>query len=85
LCNDSGVMHIASALKIPIIALFGSSVKALGFTPISKDFTIFENNNIKCRPCSHIGRENCPKKNFMCMNDIDNNSIVSKINKALNT
>lgn len=75
--NDSSLMHIASARKTPIIAIFGSSIKELGFTPYQSEFSLFE-VNLSCRPCSHIGRSKCPKKHFNCMNLIDENQIFSK-------
>lgn len=68
--NDSGLMHLASALKIPIVAIFGSTIKSFGFTPFGVKNIIVENNSLNCRPCSHIGRNNCPKKHFKCMKDV---------------
>ncbi|KUO61150.1 hypothetical protein APF79_13475 [bacterium BRH_c32] len=65
--NDSGLMHVASALQKPIIALFGSSVKEFGFVPYKTKNLLLENNSLSCRPCSHYGREECPKKHFNCM------------------
>ncbi len=66
-CNDSGLMHAASAVKIPVLAIFGSTVKEFGFTPYKNRNLILENNSLSCRPCSHIGRESCPKGHFKCM------------------
>lgn len=68
--NDSGMMHTASAVGIPVIVLFGSSVKEFGFAPYRNKNLIIENNHLKCRPCSHIGKEFCPKKHFKCMRDL---------------
>ncbi|HCY74550.1 MAG TPA: hypothetical protein DHV28_01395 [Ignavibacteriales bacterium] len=67
-CNDSGLMHVASAVKTNVIAIFGSSVKEFGFAPYNCNNLILENNFLNCRPCSHIGRSSCPKKHFDCMN-----------------
>ena len=69
-CNDSGLMHLATALDIPVITFFGSSVKEFGFAPYKSQNSILENNSLSCRPCSHIGRDKCPKKHFDCMNTI---------------
>ena len=69
-CNDSGLMHTACAVKIPVIAIFGSTVKEFGFTPYRSKNLILENKSLTCRPCSHIGRSSCPKGHFMCMKDI---------------
>lgn len=69
-CNDSGMMHTACALKVPVIAFYGSTVKEFGFTPYKNRNLILENNSLTCRPCSHIGRERCPKAHFRCMLEI---------------
>jgi heptosyltransferase-2 len=66
-CNDSGLMHVACAVKTPVLVFFGSSVKEFGFTPFKNKNLILENKSLSCRPCSHIGRERCPKKHFKCM------------------
>jgi lipopolysaccharide heptosyltransferase II len=69
-CNDSGMMHTASAVKVPVLVLYGSTVREFGFTPYMNRNLILENNSLTCRPCSHIGRERCPKGHFRCMKDI---------------
>lgn len=66
-CNDSGLMHTAAAAETKVIVIFGSTVKEFGFTPYNCKNLILENNSLTCRPCSHIGRNNCPKKHFECM------------------
>lgn len=66
-CNDSGLMHLAVAVGTPVITFFGSSVREFGFAPFNAKNTILENNSLSCRPCSHIGRSDCPKKHFDCM------------------
>jgi heptosyltransferase-2 len=68
--NDSGTMHLASALKVPVIAFFGSTVKEFGFYPYKAKSIELENKNISCRPCTHIGRKSCPKIHFNCMKEI---------------
>jgi heptosyltransferase-2 len=66
-CNDSGLMHTASSVRTKVIAIFGSTVKEFGFTPYKCQNLILENNSLTCRPCSHIGKDHCPKKHFKCM------------------
>lgn len=76
--NDSGLMHLSSLLQVPTIAIFGSTVKEFGFYPIYNKSIVIENNNLKCRPCSHIGRSECPEKHFKCMNEINPELIFNK-------
>jgi heptosyltransferase-2 len=68
--NDSGLMHLASAVKVPVIAFFGSTVKEFGFYPYKTKYIELENKNLSCRPCTHIGRKSCPKIHFKCMKEI---------------
>jgi heptosyltransferase-2 len=68
--NDSGLMHLASALKVPVVAFFGSTVREFGFYPYNTKSIELENNNLSCRPCTHIGRKSCPKTHFKCMLEI---------------
>ena len=83
-CNDSGLMHTASAVGTKVIAIFGSTVKEFGFTPYNCDNLILENNSLTCRPCSHIGRGNCPKKHFDCMKSIKPEFVFEKLKTFLN-
>lgn len=83
-CNDSGLMHTATAVSVPVIAFFGSTVKEFGFTPYNSKYLILENNSLSCRPCTHIGRDSCPKKHFKCMKDTSPQSAFEKLNLLLN-
>ena len=81
--HDTGLMHIGAALGVKIISIWGNTVPDFGMYPYFPEnpekFTIVENNNLKCRPCSKIGHDSCPKKHFKCMNDIDEEEIVNAL------
>jgi heptosyltransferase-2 len=77
-CNDSGLMHLASAVGTPVIALFGSSVREFGFAPFSRKSLLLENNSLSCRPCSHVGRPKCPKEHFKCMLELKPKYVYEK-------
>ena len=82
-CNDSGYMHAASALKVPVLAFFGSTVQEFGFAPYKNKNIILENNSLTCRPCSHIGRKSCPKKHFKCMTELTPETAFNKLKMIL--
>lgn len=82
-CNDSGLMHTASATGTKVIAIFGSTVKEFGFAPYNCTNLILENNSLTCRPCSHIGRSDCPKKHFDCMKSIKPEFVFEKLKSFL--
>ncbi len=79
LTPDTGMMHIAAAFKKKILSIWGNTVPEFGmypYLPSEKDtFKIVENNALKCRPCSKIGFDQCPKKHFKCMEELDLKSI----------
>jgi ADP-heptose:LPS heptosyltransferase len=75
---DTGLMHIAAALKKTIISVWGNTVPDFGMYPYlpAENSIIIENKNLKCRSCSKIGFDKCPKKHFKCMMEIDVEEIV---------
>jgi len=78
--HDTGLMHIGVALGVKIVSIWGNTVPALGMYPYYPNnpdqYSIIENNNLKCRPCSKLGHSKCPKGHFKCMNEIDEEEIV---------
>jgi len=66
-CNDSGLMHMAAAMGVPVVAIFGSTVREFGFYPYHQHSVVVETAGLRCRPCTHIGTATCPKKHFGCM------------------
>ena len=69
--HDTGLMHIAACFQTQIISIWGNTVPEFGMIPYrpngsGKDKT-FEVSRLKCRPCSKIGFQTCPKGHFDCM------------------
>jgi heptosyltransferase-2 len=77
--NDSGPMHMARALGVPTLALFGST------DPAMFDFTghqlLFA--GVECAPCSFFGRRRCPRGHFRCMLDLDEDRAWSALQPLL--
>jgi heptosyltransferase II len=53
-----------------VLAVFGPTVKELGFYPYSKKAVVVENNNVACRPCGLHGHKKCPNQTNECMKSI---------------
>ncbi|MDR3610670.1 MAG: glycosyltransferase family 9 protein [Ignavibacteriaceae bacterium] len=91
-CNDSGMMHTATSTGVKVLAIFGSTVKEFGFFPytgkdsglLSKSL-VLENKLLSCRPCTHIGKDKCPKTHFKCMLEITPQLAYNNINLLLNS
>ncbi len=69
--HDTGLMHIASAFKKPIISVWGNTVPLFGMTAYFGNSMVpdikFEVKRLWCRPCSKIGYKKCPLGHFNCM------------------
>jgi heptosyltransferase-2 len=81
--NDTGLMHMATAVKTPVLAIFGSTVREFGFFPFRSQSFVIENNELNCRPCTHIGRKKCPKSHFKCMVDISTEQVFETLKSFL--
>jgi ADP-heptose:LPS heptosyltransferase len=71
--HDTGLMHIGAAFKKKIISVWGNTVPKFGMYPYKADEASvrYEVNGLRCRPCSKIGFQECPKKHFRCMREQD--------------
>ncbi len=76
LTNDSGPMHLAAALGVPVVAIFGSTSPELT-GPISNESKILK-SDVPCSPC--FLRE-CPI-DFRCMNGIGVERVVKEVCQA---
>ena len=80
-CNDSGLMHLLSAAKTPLIALFLSTVEEFGFFPLGADAHVLSARDIPCRPCNHKGLDACPKKHFRCGRELTADQVYGEVVK----
>lgn len=68
--HDTGLMHIAAALKKKVYSIWGNTTPLFGMYPYKTPYVVLENNGLSCRPCSKIGYDRCPLGHFKCMNDL---------------
>jgi heptosyltransferase-2 len=80
--NDSGLMHMASALGTPIVAVFGPTTRELGFYPYRARYRVV-GSSISCRPCHHLGGERCPKGHHRCMTEVDVEDVLEAATNLL--
>ncbi len=92
--HDTGLQYIASALNKKVIAVWGSTSPKLDVEPYySKAFLStqkeapYENvirlPKLWCQPCSKYGNKKCPLGHFKCMEEMDINYIVNRVNYRL--
>jgi len=72
--NDSGLMHVASALGRPLVALFGST--SPDYTPPLGDQSEIIKADIDCSPCF---KRDCPFGHYKCLEDMSPDRVWSKL------
>jgi heptosyltransferase-1 len=78
LCNDSGPMHIAAALKIPVFAMFGPTApEKTG--PYGKMHSVFQ-PELSCIKCL---KRYCPDKNYACHKSVNPDFVAQGIASRL--
>lgn len=80
--NDSGPMHLATAVCTPVVALFGPTVGAFGFFPLGERNVVLD-RDLACRPCSLHGTERCPEGHFKCMKEIAPEEVIRAVRIVL--
>jgi ADP-heptose:LPS heptosyltransferase len=70
--GDTGLMHMAAALKKSIIMVWGGTSPEIGMYPYygasHQDISVsLRVEGLICQPCSKIGKNRCPKGHFACM------------------
>ncbi len=76
--NDSGLMHLAAALKIPQIAIFGSTdPEKTG--PLNPKAIVLK----KDLPCSPCFKRTCKYEHYKCLRDITPEEVLKNIYKIL--
>lgn len=79
LTNDTGALHIAAALDVPTIALFGPGDPEK-FRPLSRQATVFY-HQVPCSPCKVQYTDKCHDN--ICMQQITVDEVKVAITKTL--
>ena len=78
--NDSGLMHVAAALGLPLVALFGSSTPE--YTPPNglPDETKILWKGLECSPCF---KRECPLGTLECLTKITPQEVLSTLGEVV--
>ncbi len=75
--NDSGLLHVANGLNVPLIGLFGPTSPKTTSPVKGSSHIIYK--NVDCSPCSY---RNCPI-DHKCMNEISVEEVMEIVNKLI--
>ena len=85
--NDSGVMHLAAAVKVPVVAIFGpSNAAAWGPYPPAELRNAVVREALACSPCFHRGHSfgtpaGCPERT--CLQVLEPDSVLEAVSRVL--
>jgi heptosyltransferase-2 len=75
--NDSGAMHVAAAVGLPVVAVFGPT-DARGTAPLTRQFTLVQ-EPVSCSPCF---LRHCPV-DHRCMTRVDVDRVYAAARERL--
>jgi heptosyltransferase-2 len=79
-CNDSGPMHMAGALGVPVVAIFGSTFPEW-FCPPGKNHRVVVRRDMPCRPCG----DRCILDQPYCLRLISVEQVMIAVEETLRT
>jgi len=79
ICNDTGPMHMAAALNIPVFAIFGPA-NPVRTGPYGRIHTIIQ-KKIPCAPC--YAKHPCMTHRFKCMNELSVDDVLRAIQEKI--
>jgi heptosyltransferase II len=80
--NDTGPMHIATAVGRPIVALFGPTTPDMGFAPYGVPWEE-ASVALACRPCHAHGPQYCPLSHWRCMMELSVEHVAASVQRLL--
>lgn len=80
---DSGPAHIAAALGVSVVALFGPT-SSVRWGPRGDAHEVVS-MNLECAPCSNIGGAECPlpERNHACMQTLPVETVLGAVQRVL--
>jgi heptosyltransferase-2 len=84
-CNDSMALHLASAFKVPNLAIFCATSPEFGFSPWRNNAVVVEKEDLDCKPCRRHGSKRCPQGTEACMRELSSEEVLLAAEKLLST
>lgn len=75
-CNDSLALHLASATRVPTVAVFCATSPLFGFGPWKNRAIVVEKSDLFCKPCRRHGSRRCPTGTRACMEGVSSSEVL---------
>ena len=83
-CNDSMALHMASAFRIPCVAIFCATSPSFGFGPWQNPrAVVVEKKGLHCKPCARHGGPTCPTGTRACMDGLSPEVVIDAAAEVL--
>jgi heptosyltransferase-2 len=86
ICNDSGAMHMAATVGVPLVTVFGPTILDFGYRPWTNQALVAQlpDGELQCRPCGSHGGNVCPIGTHECMKRITADEVLRKAEDLIN-
>ncbi|MCB2199958.1 glycosyltransferase family 9 protein [bacterium] len=81
--GDTGPMHLAVAVGVPMVTLYGPTVREFGFYPFRAKRSVVLEREMWCRPCSAHGSKRCPLGHHRCLREIKPDEVWAAVQKVV--
>jgi heptosyltransferase-2 len=83
-CNDSFALHVASAARVPTVAVFCATSPEFGFGPWHNPMAaVAEREGLSCKPCSRHGQPRCPLATNQCMEEVPSSQVYAMLERLM--
>ena len=79
LTMDSGNMHLASLVGVPVVSVWGATHPYAGFLGWGQTPSNAVQADLRCRPCSVYGQKPCFRGDYACMRRIPPEEIMERL------
>lgn len=83
LSNDSGLMHVAAALNVPVVAIFGPTDTTKN-APVGRA-VILTAQDVSCRPCYRTPPITCIHQSPHCLEHVSTDCVIDAIGRMLSS
>ena len=77
--GDSGPMHIAAAMQVPTVAIYGPTNEKESYPWANKQHIVIR-KDLECAPCA---KRTCPLKHHECMKDLGSDLVLSAVERLI--